>query len=80
MYQKRALIAMSGGVDSSVAALLAKEQGLECMGATALFCNDLIPQPEVSPVEDARAVARGLEMPFSVIHADRKSTRLNSSH
>ena len=31
---KRALIAMSGGVDSSVAALLMKEAGYECIGAT----------------------------------------------
>ena len=31
---KRALIAMSGGVDSSVAALLMKEAGCDCTGAT----------------------------------------------
>ena len=31
---KKALIAMSGGVDSSVAAFLMKEQGYECIGAT----------------------------------------------
>ena len=31
---KRALIAMSGGVDSSVAALLMKEAGYDCTGAT----------------------------------------------
>lgn len=69
MTEKRAMIAMSGGVDSSVAALLVKEMGLSCIGATALFCNDLIPQPEVSPVEDARAVAHRLGMDFSVIDA-----------
>ncbi len=32
--KKRALIAMSGGVDSSVAAYLMKKQGYECIGAT----------------------------------------------
>ncbi len=31
---KRALIALSGGVDSSVAALLMKEAGYDCTGAT----------------------------------------------
>ena len=31
---KKAIVAMSGGVDSSVAAYLSKSQGFECMGAT----------------------------------------------
>ena len=38
---KKALIAMSGGVDSSVAAYLIKEQGFEATGITLkLFDND----------------------------------------
>ena len=37
----KVLIAMSGGVDSSVAAFLMKEQGCECIGATMkLFHNE----------------------------------------
>ncbi|MDE6776874.1 MAG: hypothetical protein K2J25_02955, partial [Oscillospiraceae bacterium] len=32
--KEKAIIAMSGGVDSSVAALLMLEAGYECIGAT----------------------------------------------
>ena len=37
---KKAIIAMSGGVDSSVAALLTKETGDECIGATMKLYNN----------------------------------------
>ena len=33
---KKVLIAMSGGVDSSVAASLMQQQGWDCIGATTL--------------------------------------------
>lgn len=39
--RRKALIAMSGGVDSSVAAYLAIESGLDCIGVTMkLFDNE----------------------------------------
>ena len=42
----KALIAMSGGVDSSVAALLMQEQGYTCTGVTMkLFNNEDIGLP-----------------------------------
>jgi tRNA-specific 2-thiouridylase len=53
----RAMIAMSGGVDSSVAALLAIKQGLSCIGATMHL-------HEVGNTADAAAVARRLDIPF----------------
>ena len=34
---KKCIIAMSGGVDSSVAAFLMKENGYECIGATMIM-------------------------------------------
>ena len=37
---KKALIAMSGGVDSSVAAYLMKEKGYECIGITIKTFNE----------------------------------------
>jgi len=67
--QKRALIAMSGGVDSSVAALLVKEAGYDCCGITLkLFYNEDIGLSRLhtccslEDVEDARGVAHALQM------------------
>jgi tRNA-specific 2-thiouridylase len=53
----RALIAMSGGVDSSVAALLTMEQGLYCIGGT-MHLHD------TACAADAASVARRLNIPF----------------
>jgi tRNA-specific 2-thiouridylase len=62
---KKVMVAMSGGVDSSVAAALLKEQGYELCGATLkLFSNQDIGQESLtrtccslSDVEDARRVS-----------------------
>lgn len=54
---KRILVAMSGGVDSSVAAGLLKEQGWDVTGATLLLWDTLDPAP------DAREVCRTLGIP-----------------
>ena len=59
----KALIAMSGGVDSSVAAHLMIQQGFDCIGATMLLCGELAPS---SGTEDAKAVADRLQIPFYV--------------
>ena len=71
----KALIAMSGGVDSSVAAKIMKEEGYECIGCTMkLHNNEREPLPgektccSVSDVEDARRVAATLDMPYYVFN------------
>lgn len=71
---KKAIIAMSGGVDSSAAALLAIERGYECIGATMkLFNSGVDPAREnsccsLADVEDARSVAYSLGMPYYVFN------------
>lgn len=55
----KAVIAMSGGVDSSVAALLIKNEGYTCVGATMQLYSE-------GDCGDARAVAEKLDMPFYV--------------
>ena len=72
---KKAMIAMSGGVDSSVAAYLMKEHGYSCMGVTMkLFHNDDIGIPReysccsMDDVEDARSVAYTLGIPYHVFN------------
>ena len=72
---KKAIIAMSGGVDSSVAAYFMKERGFDCIGATMkLYDNEDIGISSektccsLSDIEDARAVCRRLGMPYYVFN------------
>ena len=73
--KQKALIAMSGGVDSSVAAALMREQGYECVGVTMkLYGNEDIQVEKghrcctLSDVEDARSVAFQLGMRYYVFN------------
>lgn len=72
---EKALIAMSGGVDSSVAAFLTKAQGFDCVGVTMklLENEDIGEKPgktccSLADVEDARSVAFRLGIPYYVFN------------
>lgn len=72
---KKALIAMSGGVDSSLAAKLMKDRGYDCIGCTMKLYNNEDAGIESSrtccsldDVEDARSIAYKLGMPFYVFN------------
>ena len=70
--KKKVVIGMSGGVDSSVAAYLLKEQGYDVMGVTMQIWQekDTFEAEEqggccgLSAVDDARRVANALGIPI----------------
>lgn len=78
MKKTRVLMAMSGGVDSSVSAALLVEQGYEVIGVTMNTWTDDIPaeiqQNEhsgccaIGAVEDARAICDRLDIPYYVMN------------
>ena len=74
MAKTRVLVAMSGGVDSSVAAALLVEQGYDVVGATMkLTCHDGLPDRpccSLDSVNDARRVCEQLGVPHYVLNLE----------
>lgn len=71
MEKKKALIGMSGGVDSSVAAWLMLEAGYDCIGTTMRLYdgkNEDSTCCGLDDVEDARSVAQRLGIPHYVFN------------
>lgn len=72
--KKKVVVGMSGGVDSSVAAYLLKEQGYDVIGVTMqIWQDDAVETTEngccgISAVDDARRVAGQLDIPYYVMN------------
>ena len=85
---ERVVVAMSGGVDSSVAAALLVEQGYEVIGVMLRLWSEPLPPTlggslaavtnrccSVESVHDARSVADKLGIPFYVLNAEETFER-----
>ncbi len=85
MEKKKVVVGMSGGVDSSVAAWLLKNQGYDVIGVTMQIWQD---EEEaameehggccgLSAVDDARRVAAALDIPYYVMNFKKNLKKMS---
>lgn len=66
--KKKVIVGMSGGVDSSAAAYLLKEQGYDVIGITLrIWCDPFYGARDDHALEDAKRIADALSIPHRVI-------------
>ena len=69
MENKKVTVAMSGGIDSAVAALLIQRQGYQTTGATMKLCEKILPDgsdASATDINDAKAICDRLEISHKV--------------
>jgi tRNA-specific 2-thiouridylase len=86
VIDRRVVVAMSGGVDSSVAAALLKEQGFEVIGISMQLWDYAASEDTSGPtagsccsledIYDARRVADTLDIPFYVLNFEERARPL----
>lgn len=77
MTSKRVIVAMSGGVDSTIAAIILKEEGWEVIGVNLNFFGSPGAGERRNDIgsdggEDARQVAQELRIPFYVFNVEKE--------
>jgi len=80
--KKRVLVAMSGGVDSSVSAAILQDQGYDVVGMTMQVWDHTRPESDIKEgygtccssvdVEDARSVCQKLNIPFYMLNCETR--------
>ncbi len=75
MSEDRVVVAMSGGVDSSVAAAFLIEKGYEVIGVTIKRWSESFDRDSWKDIEDARRVAEKLKIPHHVLSLDAQFER-----